>query len=49
MSAVVATVVAALSALAAIASVFFYVYFGRRSEVAAAGRRRSPSPRLGAR
>jgi hypothetical protein len=36
MSAVVATVIASLSALAAIASVFLYLYFGRRSEVAAA-------------
>jgi aspartate aminotransferase-like enzyme len=36
MSAVVATVIAALSALAAVASAFLYLYFGRRSEFAAA-------------
>jgi hypothetical protein len=36
MSAVVATVVAALSAFAALASVFLYLYFGRRSDLAAA-------------
>jgi len=36
MSAVVATVIAALSAFAAVASAFLYLYFGRRSELAAA-------------
>jgi Flp pilus assembly protein TadB len=36
MSAVVATVVAALSALAALASAFLYLYYGRRSERATA-------------
>ncbi len=36
MSAVVTSVIAALSAFAAIASVFLYLYFGRRSEAATA-------------
>jgi DNA anti-recombination protein RmuC len=36
MSAVVTTVIAALSAFAALASLFLYLYFIRRSEVAAA-------------
>jgi argininosuccinate lyase len=36
MSAVVSTVVAALSAFAALASLFLYLYFGRRSDLAAA-------------
>jgi uncharacterized membrane protein YccC len=36
MSAVVATVVAALSAFAALASAFLYLYYGRRSELATA-------------
>jgi hypothetical protein len=36
MSAVVSTVIAALSAFAALASVFLYLYFGRRSDLAAA-------------
>jgi phage terminase small subunit len=36
MSAVVATVIAALSAFAALASLFLYLYFGRRSDLAAA-------------
>lgn len=36
MSAVVTTVVAALSAFAALASLFLYLYFGRRSDLAAA-------------
>jgi hypothetical protein len=36
MSAVLATVIAALSAFAAIASVLLYLYFGRRSELATA-------------
>ncbi len=36
MSAVVATVVAALSALAALASAFLYLHYGRRSELATA-------------
>ena len=36
MSAVVTTVIAALSAFAALASLFLYLYFGRRSDLAAA-------------
>jgi chromosome segregation ATPase len=36
MSAVVAQVIAALSAFTALASVFLYLYFGRRSELSAA-------------
>jgi hypothetical protein len=36
MSAVVATVIAALSAFAALGSLFLYLYFGRRSDLAAA-------------
>jgi hypothetical protein len=36
MSALVSTVVAALSAFAALASLFLYLYFGRRSDLAAA-------------
>jgi TolA-binding protein len=36
MSAVVSTVIAALSAFAALASLFLYLYFGRRSDLAAA-------------
>ena len=36
MSAVITTVIAALSAFAALASVFLYLYFIRRSELAAA-------------
>ena len=36
MSAVVSTVVAALSAFAALASLFLYLYFGRRSDLVAA-------------
>ena len=36
MSAVVARVIAALSTLAALVSVFLYVYFGRRSELSVA-------------
>jgi len=36
MSAVVSTVIAALSALAALASLFLYLYFGRRSDLAIA-------------
>jgi hypothetical protein len=36
MSAGVSTVIAAVSAFAALASAFFYLYFGRKSELAAA-------------
>ena|SRR5688572_5932638 len=36
MTAVVTTVIAALSAFAALASLFLYLYFGRRSDLAAA-------------
>src|SRR5919204_2367504 len=36
MSALVSTVIAALSAFAALASLFLYLYFGRRSDLAAA-------------
>jgi hypothetical protein len=36
MSAVVTTVIAALSAFAALASLFLYLYFGRRSDLAVA-------------
>jgi hypothetical protein len=36
MSAVVTTVIAALSAFAALGSLFLYLYFGRRSDLAAA-------------
>ena len=36
MSAVVTTVIAALSAFAALASLFLYLYFGRRADLAAA-------------
>ncbi|SRR5712691_5893341 len=36
MSAAVTTVIAALSAFAALASLFLYLYFGRRSDLAAA-------------
>jgi hypothetical protein len=36
MSALVTTVIAALSAFAALASLFLYLYFGRRSDLAAA-------------
>jgi molybdopterin converting factor small subunit len=36
MSAVVTTVIAAVSAIAAVASVLLYVYFGRRADLAAA-------------
>ncbi len=36
MSAVVTTVIAALSAFAALASLFLYLYYGRRSDLAAA-------------
>jgi phage terminase small subunit len=36
MSAIVTTLIAALSAFAGIASVFLYLYFGRRSEAASA-------------
>jgi hypothetical protein len=36
MSAVVTTAIAALSAFAALASLFLYLYFGRRSDLAAA-------------
>jgi hypothetical protein len=36
MSAVVTTIIAALSAFAAVASLFLYLYFGRRSDLAAA-------------
>ena len=36
MSAVVSSVIAALSAFAALASLFLYLYFGRRSDLAAA-------------
>lgn len=36
MSAVVTTVIAALSAFAGLASLFLYLYFGRRSDLAAA-------------
>lgn len=36
MSSVVTTVIAALSAFAALASLFLYLYFGRRSDLAAA-------------
>jgi TolA-binding protein len=36
MSAVVTTFIAALSAFAALASLFLYLYFGRRSDLAAA-------------
>jgi DNA anti-recombination protein RmuC len=36
MSAVVTTVIAALSAFSALASLFLYLYFGRRSDLAAA-------------
>jgi hypothetical protein len=36
MSAVVTTVIAAVSAFAALASLFLYLYFGRRSDLAAA-------------
>jgi len=49
MSAGVSTVIAAVSAFAALASAFLYLHFGRKSELAAAGKKHSISPKPGAR
>jgi hypothetical protein len=41
--------IAAVSAFAALASAFLYLHFGRKSELAAAGKKHSISPKPGTR